>query len=212
MSRLVDSGLEKLTTMLYKMGEVAEKAIGVSVGGFLRGKDVTEDVRDLSEVLVTMTVAIEDKATELTVKYQPVASDLRIINSYVKIAYDFERFGRYAWDISFTFRRIGEIGKCVPASDPLEKLVAKVSDMVHKSVNALKDNDAELAKTLAKTEKEVDKMYFTYLDQLAASPTDIKCAMSNILVARFLERIADHTTYVGESIIYIATGEKINLR
>ena len=57
--------------------------------------------------LVSLTVDVEEKAFELIAKYQPVASDLRIINSYMKIAYDFERYGRYAWDISFIRKRLG---------------------------------------------------------------------------------------------------------
>ena len=212
MSRLLDLGLEQLTAMVHKMGEVAEKAVSISIRGFMEGKDETEEVHDLSEILVTMTVEIEDKAFELIVKYQPVASDLRIINSYMKIAYDFERYGRYAWDISFTHKRLSGLEKCLLSWDSMEQLVEKVSEMVSKSIKALKDHDAELAKTLAETEKEVDEIYFAYLDQLAEAPTETKCAMCNLLVARFLERIADHTTYVGEAIVYIATGEKITLR
>jgi phosphate transport system protein len=212
MSRLLDSGLEQLTVMVYKMGEVAEKALSISFRGFVRGKDVTEEVHDLSEVLVAMTMEIEDKAFELIVKYQPVASDLRIINSYMKIAYDFERYGRYAWDISLTHKKLSSLDNCALSWSSMEQLVEKVTEMVSKSVRALKDYDVELAKTLAKTEQEVDKIFFTYIDQLAASPTETKCAMCNLLVARYLERIADHTTYVGESIVYIATGEKITIR
>jgi phosphate transport system protein len=102
MTRLLDVGLEQLTVMVYKSGEVAENAIGVSICGFINGKDATEAVHELSDILGSMTVDIENKAFELIAKYQPVASDLRIINSYMKIAYDFERYGRYAWDISFT--------------------------------------------------------------------------------------------------------------
>ena len=102
MTRLLDVGLEQLTVMVYRSGEVAENAIGVSIRGFMNGKDATEAVHELSDILGSMTVDIENKAFELIVKYQPVASDLRIINSYMKIAYDFERYGRYAWDISFT--------------------------------------------------------------------------------------------------------------
>jgi phosphate transport system protein len=211
MSRLLDTGLEQLTAMVYKMGEVAEKAMGISIRGFMEGKDATKDVRDLSEILVAMTVEIEDKAFELIAKYQPVASDLRIINSYMKIAYDFERYGRYAWDISFTHKKL-RLETCVLSGDSMELLVEKVSEMVSKSIRALRDHDAELAKSLAETEKEVDKIFFTYLDQLAEAPTETRCAMCNLLVARFLERIADHTTYVGEAIVYIATGEKITLR
>lgn len=210
-SRLLDSGLEQLTVKVYKMGEVAEKALSISFRGFMGGKDVSEEVHDISEVLVAMTMEIEDKAFELIVKYQPVASDLRIINSYMKIAYDFERYGRYAWDISLTHKKLG-LDNCAFSWDAMERLVEKVSEMVNKSVNALKDHDVELAKTLAKTEQEVDEIFFTYIDQLAASPTETKCAMCNLLVARYLERIADHTTYVGEAIVYIATGEKISLR
>lgn len=102
LSRLLDVGLEQLTAIVLKMSEVAEKTVGTSIAGFMDGRDVSEQVRELSEMLVAMTVSVEDKAFELIVKYQPVASDLRIINSYMKIAYDFERYGRYAWDISFT--------------------------------------------------------------------------------------------------------------
>jgi len=212
MHRLLDVGLEQLTVMVYKMGEVADNAIDMSLRGFMNGKDATEAVRELSDILGTMAVEVENKAFELIVKYQPVASDLRIINSYMKIAYDFERYGRYAWDISYTQKKLAKIVKCPPHSDLMLKLVEKVSEMVSKSVEAVKQHDAELAKTLADTEKEVDELYFAYLDQLSKTRAQDKRVMCNLLVSRYLERIADHTTYVGEAVVYIATGEKISLR
>jgi phosphate transport system protein len=212
MTRLLDVGLEQLTVMVYKMGEVAENAINTSLRCFMKGKDATGDVRELSDVLGSMTVETENKAFELIVKYQPVASDLRIINSYMKIAYDFERYGRYAWDISFTYQKLAELGKCTVSSELMQKLVEKVSEMVGKSVEALKQHDAELAKSLAVTEKEVDALYLAYLNQLSKIRGQNKRVMCNLLVSRYLERIADHTTYVGEGIFYIVTGEKISLR
>jgi phosphate transport system protein len=212
MTRLLDVGLEQLTVMVYKSGEVAENAISMSLRGFMRGKDETEAVRELSDILGTMTVEIENKAFELIDKYQPVASDLRIINSYMKIAYDFERYGRYAWDMSFTQQKLAELGKCTSSSDLMQKLVEKVSEMVSISVEALRQHDAELAKSLAVTETEVDELYSAYLDQLSNTRGQNKLVMCNLLVSRYLERIADHTTYVGEAIVYIVTGEKISLR
>jgi phosphate transport system protein len=178
----------------------------------MNGKDATAAVRELSDVLATMTVEVENKAFELIVKYQPVASDLRIINSYMKIAYDFERYGRYAWDISFTHKKLTGLDKCASSSDLMQEIIEKVCDMVSKSVQALKQNNGDMAKSLANTEKEVDELYFAYLDQLAETTAQNKCVMCNLLVSRFLERIADHTTYVGESIVYISTGEKLSLR
>ena len=212
MVRLLDRGLEQLTLMVYKSGEVAKCAINMSIKGFMDGKDEIKAVRNLSDIVNSMTVEIENKAFELIVKYQPVASDLRIINSYMKIAYDFERYGRYAWDISLTHKQLGALDQCAVASDLIPKLIEKVSEMVNKSVEALRQHDAELAKTLAKTENEVDKLYFAYLTQLSKTRAQSKCVMCNLLVSRYLERIADHTTYVGEAIVYIATGEKISLR
>jgi phosphate transport system protein len=212
MTRLLDTGLEQLTVMVYRSGEAAGNAINVSIRGLLNCKDETETVRELSDIIGSMTVEIENKAFELIVKYQPVASDLRIINSYMKIAYDFERYGRYAWDISFTQQKLAKINKCAVSSDLMLKLIEKVTGMVNKSVAALKQHDAELAKTLGNTEKEVDELYFAYLNKLSKARSKDKCVMCNLLVSRYLERIADHTTYVGEAIVYIATGEKIILR
>jgi phosphate transport system protein len=212
MNRLLDVGLEQLTTLVFKMGEVAEKAIITSIRGFMNQKDTTQGVFELSEILGEMSADAETKAFELIVKYQPVASDLRIINSYMKIAYDFERYGRYAWDISLTHKKLAGLDKCASSSETMQTLIDKVTDMVGDSIQALKQHDAETAKALAEKEKVVDDLYFAYLDELAKAPVRTKCVMCNLLVSRFLERIADHTTYVGEAIVYIVSGEKLSLR
>ncbi len=214
MHRLLDKGLEQLTTVVFKMGEVAEKALTISIGGFVRGKDTSEDVHELSEILVTMTDEVEEKSFSLIAKYQPVASDLRIINSYMKIAYDFERYGRYAWDISFIGKRLGNLGNCdewIPQF--AGEMGEKVLQLVKVSLASLKSLDTELAKTVTKTEQEVDDMYFLYLGKLVeqASITN-QCTISSVLVIRYLERIADHATYVAEAVVYIATGQKVILR
>jgi phosphate transport system protein len=214
MHRLMDKGLEQLTTMVFKMGEAAEKALAISIGGFVRGKDTSEDVHELSEILVSLTVEVEEKAFGLIAKYQPVASDLRIINSYMKIAYDFERYGRYAWDICFIRKRLGSLEGCeewIPQF--IEEMGEKVLQMVRISINSLKNQDAELAKTISKTEQEVDEMYFQYLDKLVKeAQATSRCTISSVLVVRYLERIADHATYIAEAVVYIATGQKITLR
>ena len=111
-----------------------------------------------------------------------MASDLRIINSYMEIAYDFEMYGRYAWDISFTQQKIAKIDQCAVSSDLMQKLIESVSEMVGKSVEALKHHNAELAKTLADTEKEVDELYFAYLNQLSKVRWLNRCVMCNLLM------------------------------
>jgi len=214
MHRLLDRGLEELTATVFKMGEAAQKTLAISVSGYLRGKDSTEDVMELSEVLVAMTADVEEQAFRLIAKYQPVASDLRIINSYMKIAYDYERYGRYAWDIASIGKRLGALEKCeswIPQF--IEDMAEKVLLMVRTSIESLKRLDGDMARSVAKSEQEVDEMYFQYLGKLVeqAGITN-QCTISSVLVVRYLERIADHATYVSEAVVYIAKGEKVTLR
>jgi phosphate transport system protein len=210
----MDRGLEQLTAMVFNMGKVAEKALTISIGGFVREKDTSEDVHELSEILLSLTVEVEEKAFGLIAKYQPVASDLRIINSYMKIAYDFERYGRYAWDICSIRKRLGGLKDCeewIPHF--IEEMGEKVLQMVRISINSLKNQDTELAKAICKTEQEVDEMYFQYLDKLVKEAhVTGQCTISSVLVVRYLERIADHATYIAEAVVYIATSQKITLR
>ena len=214
MQRLLDKGLEELTTIVYKMGKVAEKAVEVSVRGFLEGKDASNDVHELSEILVGNTVEVEEKAFSLIAKYQPVASDLRIINSYMKVAYDFERYGRYAWDISFISTRFNGQSTCDKwILEYIGKMSEKVLSMVAISIDSLKSLDTELVKKINKTEQGVDNMYIEYLGKLVkeAGITN-ECTVSSTLVVRYLERIADHATHIMEAVVYVATGEKVTLR
>jgi phosphate transport system protein len=88
----------------------------------------------------------------------------------------------------------------------------KVLLMVRISINSLKKQDILIAKTISVTEREVDKMYIDCLNKLInAEKANSKCVLSSALMTRYLERIADHAVYVCESIVYIATGEKVTL-
>jgi phosphate transport system protein len=132
----------------------------------------------------------------------------------MKIAYDFERYGRYAWDISSIAKRLGKLEDCeewIPQF--IQDMSEKVLEMVRLSIDSLQRLDADMAKSVSKTEQEVDQMYFQYLGKLLeeAKITN-KCTVSSVLVVRYLERIADHATYVSEAVVYIATGQKVSLR
>jgi phosphate transport system protein len=215
MERLLDSGLEELTVMVYKMGGLAEKALATSIDGFVEGKDVSKEVHELAEILVSRTVEVEEKAFSLIAKYQPVASDLRIINSYMKVAYDLERYGRYGWDISYIGTRFnGKTEGCDQwIFDYTSKLAEKVLEMVRISMSSLKKLNPELVKAMTEMEDSVDKAYFEFLDKLVAQAGQTsECTISSVLVVRYLERIADHAMHIMEAVVYIATGEKVTLR
>jgi len=214
MSRLIDTGLERLANLVYRMGELAHETVSMSLEGYIEGTNAYEQVQDRSGTLIMMASEVEDKAFEIMARFQPVASDLRILKSYTKIAYDFERYGRYALDVSQVQNRLGGLEQCESwIYEPVTKMSKEVMSMVRTSVESLKSHDAKLAKSLSETENRVDGMYFEYLDRLVErAPATNKCTISTVLVVRYLERIADHATYIGESIVYLATGERVTLR
>jgi phosphate transport system protein len=213
MSRIIDASLEGLSSTLNRMGEMAYNAVSKSLLECLEGREAYNEIREISNNLLIMTEYVEDRAFELIVRYQPVASDLRRIKSYMKIAYDLTRFGRYALDISFTNKRLGGLRDCEEwIKTYIRETGEKVLEMIRLSMEALKNNDPKLARNISTKENEVDKMQLEFLDKLIESETTRKCAISSVLIIRYLERIADHAAYICESIIYITTGQKETLR
>jgi phosphate transport system protein len=214
MSRIIDNGLEEQSVLITRMAELTYETLALSIQGYLKGKSVQEEVREMADTLVAMSDKLEDKSFELIARFQPVASDLRTIKSYMKIGNDFARYGRYALDISYVNDEVNGLKECDSwVKGHIEEMSQKVLLMVRISIESLRKHDVTLAKSISKTERQVDKMYLKYLEKLiTAEQTNCKCVISSVLMTRYLERIGDHATYVCESIVYIATGEKITLR
>ncbi len=213
MDRIIDRGLEEQSVLLTRMGELTSDVLALSVHGYLQGKSVLAQVHEMSDVLVSMADKVEDKTFELIARFQPVASDLRAIKSYMKISNDFARFARYALDISSINEQLHGLETCEPwTKNYLEGMSEKVLFMVKTSVDSLRRHNVDLAKTITSTEREVDKMYLDFLNRIISQDSaDNKCVASSMLVTRYFERIADHAVYICESIVYIATGEKVTL-
>lgn len=214
MSRLIDEGLKQLSSMLFHMGKIAYQAVDVSINNFIKSTDAYEEVQNLSSILTFIAEDIEDKVIELIARFQPVASDLRILKSYMEIAYDLTRYGRYALDISQIYKKLNGLKECEDwIRDFIIEMSKEVLKMIDISIKLLKDYDVQLIQTISEIEKNVDNMYFKYIDDLIEKvPVTTKCTISSILVVRYLERIADHATYICESIVYLATGQKVFLR
>ena len=213
MSRIIDRGLEEQSVLITRMAELTYETLALSIQGYLKGKSVEDEVKEMSDMLVAMADKVDDETFELIARFQPVASDLRTIKSYMKIGNDFSRYGRYALDISYINEQVNGLKECEAwVKGYIEEMSEKVLLMVKISIDSLRKHDINLAKTISQTEREVDKMYIDYLQKLiCVEQANSKCVISSALMTRYLERIADHATYVCESIVYIVTGEKITL-
>jgi phosphate transport system protein len=89
---------------------------------------------------------------------------------------------------------------------------AEVRAMIQMSIDAFKNMDVELAKRLTEKDDGVDALYADYVQSITRNPKgDPKCSVPVTLILRYLERIADHTCYIGDSVVYVVEGEKIGM-
>ncbi len=208
MARLMDMGLEKLKNLLIEMGQLSEKTVAFAIEAYTKGEDLHRQVFDNSEDLRVKQEEVNDLATELIARYQPVASDLRYITSSMEIAYGFSRFGRYAYDITDVLSIFKDFESC----DKTDVVSAgkQASEMIRISIKAFTERDVMSAGRLAAMDNVVDALYRNYLRKVNLDThDDAKCYVTGTLILRYLERIADHAEDVGESVAYTVTGKRI---
>jgi len=203
----MDIGIEKLRNMIIDMGNLSDSTVSTAIDAYVQGRDMRERIYDWSEELRMLQDEVSELAVELIARYQPVASDLRFIKSCMEIAYGFSRFGRYAHDISDVFGIFGDLSAC--DKTPIQEAGEQTKNMIHLSIKAFNEKDIELANQVRKMDDLVDNIYLSFVKRAAHSTgIDLKCTVSGTLILRYLERIADHATYVGESVLYITSGER----
>ena len=207
MPRLMDMGLNRLSSAISDMGTLAQDSVLKAIRAYAQGERITQEALDRAKQLSTLANEVEELAVDLLARYQPVATDLRFIKSCLEIAYGFSRFGRYAYDIAQVLEIFGDVSEC--DKTVVEELGKKVGQMMQTSIQSFRDRNTQLAKSLRQEDDQVDKIYLDYIKQLSKEKNiPVKCALASTLVLRYLERIADHAWYIGDSVIYIVTASK----
>lgn len=208
MVRLMDIGLERLRNMILDMAKRSENTVSTAIEAYKEGRDLTRQIFEWSEELRIIQDEVSELAVELIAKYQPVASDLRFIKSCMEIAYGFSRFGRYAYNISQVLKIFGDLSMC--NKEIIDEVSERVKDMIRLSIKAFTERDLNIARKLSDMDDVVDKLYLEFVQKtIQKSEANLKCVLSTVLILRYLERIADHATYIGESVLYIVSGERV---
>jgi len=206
MPRLMDLGMERLQNMLLEMGKLSEQTVATAIEAYQIGKNL-EDVNRWSNKLKQLDDQVSEISIELIARFQPVATDLRYIKACMEISYGFYRYGRYAHDIMEVLETFGDLTTCDPAA--VEATAEKTKEMIKLSIEAFAKQDVGLANKITAMDDYVDDAYRDYIRKLMKSrKVDLRCALSQTLILRYLERIADHAVYIGKSVIFIVKGEE----
>jgi len=212
MARPLDQGIASIKSLVIKMGNLTEDSLKLALEGFNKREDVSVQVQAWSNTILILAEEVEDRATELIALQQPMARDLRALKAYIKIAYDIERFSRYALDIADITKRL-EDWPPFNGDLKLDEMAEKTIASVDLSIKLIQAMDEKEVFALSSLEAEIDDLYIANLSALAeAKKTDPKTMIAYTLTVRYLERVADHASYIAESLTYAATGKRLALR
>lgn len=210
-----ENQLEKLNNSLVSMCNLCQQAIENSVEALFI--DETDDdrfnavallVRDTDQEIDNFETEIESLCLRLLLRQQPVAGDLRRISAALKMVSDLERIGDQAWDITelCEYIRHCDIGHKLHLRQ-MSKVVIK---MVKMSIDSFINNSLSEARLVAQTDNEVDELFDKVKKELIAiiskNDSDAELCVDLLMVAKYLERIADHAENIAEWVEYSITG------
>ena len=205
--------LEALRGELLKMGKIVAIAIHDAVMSLAK-QDVAlaHKVMDGDDTVDEMQISIEDKCNLLIARQQPMASDLRIISTGLKITTDLERMGDHAFDIARVTLQLANQPLIKPLVD-IPRMAQMAEKMLSDSLEAYTSMDIALAEKICQDDDAVDDLYSQVFRELLTymmeDPKTISQATQLIFVGSYLERIADHATNIAEWTIYLATGQRL---
>jgi phosphate transport system protein len=154
---------------------------------------------------------IEDKCILLIARQQPLAKDLRVIGTGLKISTDLERIGDHAFDIANVTLKLANQPLIKPLVD-IPRMAKVTQEMLANALQAYIDMDINLAEKICQADDEIDNLYQQVFRELLTFMIEdtktISQATQLIFVARYLERIGDHCTNIAEWTIYLGTGQR----
>lgn len=215
MSHKFDVQQMELKKKIVSMSDLVHNAIEQAMRSLKeRDLELANQVVSNDEIINFFEREIEQLCTHLVATQQPFASDLRKIVASYKIIASLERMGDLAVDIAKLSLRIGPVPLIKPLID-LPKMTEIVINMIHTAVEAFINEDVELARSLAKMDHEVDFYYknvFIELNEMMTKdPALAAQGVYILLTTRYLERIGDYCTNIGEEVIYMELGVRENL-
>lgn len=202
--------LERLQADILTMGRTCEDMLKLCVEALIhKNTELAEKVIAMDDEVDALNLSIEERCIELIALQQPMASDLRTIAAAMKIITDIERCGDYAVDIAKTALQL-QNARLVGIQQEIAKMAAVVMDMMRQSIEGYVRRDLVKVEKMIEEDDTVDglnkKLHEALVEEVEKDATLASEAFHLLLILRYLERIADHLTNVGERVYFMVTG------
>ncbi|HUP20015.1 MAG TPA: phosphate signaling complex protein PhoU [Gemmatimonadota bacterium] len=212
-SRHFDQELAELRDLLLQMASLAEEQVRAALAAVKRRDAQTaQRAMERDREVDALELDIEERSINLLARRQPMAVDLRMLVSTLKISNDLERVGDHAVNIAQCARRLAET---LPVSMPseLERMADVATGMLRDAIEAFIERDVTLAREVLVRDDEVDRyndvVFRLMLKEMSENTNKLIPGLQLMLVSRNLERIADLATNLAEDVIYIVEARSI---
>lgn len=207
MQRHFEEELRLLKEKLLRMSSLVEDSISLSIKSLVeRDAVLANKVLTQDDLIDEIEIEIDDLCLKLLALQQPQARDLRFIAASMKIVNDLERMGDLAVNIAHRSLDLLKVPLLKPLID-IPRMAQCAQAMLKDSLNAFVNDDVQLAREVCRRDDEVDQLnvqiFRELLTYMLQDPSSVQRAVDLILVAKNLERIADHSTNIAEDVIYI---------
>jgi phosphate transport system protein len=215
-SRDFDAELRELRANLLAMGARCERSVQLAIRAFVEdAPSLAREVIELDRRINRDEMECDELALRIIALRQPVAFDLRLITTALKLVTDLERIGDEAVNIAERAEEVeGEVRR-LPL-EILSKMAELAEEMLRDALDAFVESDIERANRVRRADDAVDKLYGDALRQMmdfmATHPERIPAAVRAMSVAKYLERIADHATNIAEEVIFMVEGQDVRHR
>lgn len=206
-----DEQLDLLNRELITMGALCENAIAASAKALIEGNPaLASSVSELSAQIDRKEREIETICLKLLLQQQPVAKDLRVVSSALKMVTDMERIGNQSEDIAeiITMANI----KAMNDVEYVHDMAVAVIQMVTNSIDAFVKKDIVIAKSVIEYDDVVDgyfdKIKKMLIEYLSRPKADGECAIDLLMIAKYFERIGDHAVNVAKWVMFSITGNR----
>lgn len=211
-----DRELSLLNQELIQMGSMIENSIeGAAQALIQRDLELAKVIIAADDDIDSMENQIEARCLKLLLQQQPVASDLRLISSILKMITDLERIGDQAQDISEIVIILSN-SSFIKDLTHLPKMAEATIKMVKESIDAFVNKDIALANRVIEYDDVVDDLFVIIKDELISLiREDVKNgeqAIDLLMIAKYFERIGDHAQNIAEWVVYSITGEHVGER
>jgi len=213
MERHLDQQLEQIRQTLLGMAGIVEQMISRATYALIeRDEAAIAEVIHQDKEVDRIEMDLDEACHTTLARNQPTAIDLRFLVSVMKINSDLERIGDSAVNIAQSARQLIDEAPLKPYID-LPRMSELTQEMVRQALDAFVRRDTDLAVRVCKADDQIDALYKQLFRELLTfmleDPATISRALHLLLVARNLERIADHATNIAEDVIYYVEGRDV---